>query len=110
MIRRPPRSTLFPYTTLFRSPTAREIVWVFALSGIAALLIKAPPRWGAAPAAMALAGTPAWFLQGLHGVAAWPTLLQVATYFGQAGVFVFGSGLAIVPFLRGGVVGQFHWL
>src|SRR3712207_4360537 len=24
MIRRPPRSTLFPYTTLFRSPTARR--------------------------------------------------------------------------------------
>src|SRR5256885_10226192 len=24
MIRRPPRSTLFPYTTLFRSPVARE--------------------------------------------------------------------------------------
>src|SRR2546425_3650192 len=24
MIRRPPRSTLFPYTTLFRSATARE--------------------------------------------------------------------------------------
>src|SRR2546430_10457346 len=27
MIRRPPRSTLFPYTTLFRSPHARE-VWI----------------------------------------------------------------------------------
>src|SRR2546422_2255692 len=25
MIRRPPRSTLFPYTTLFRSPHAREL-------------------------------------------------------------------------------------
>src|SRR3989441_12441426 len=25
MIRRPPRSTLFPYTTLFRSPQARQI-------------------------------------------------------------------------------------
>src|SRR2546430_10479871 len=24
MIRRPPRSTLFPYTTLFRSPVARQ--------------------------------------------------------------------------------------
>src|SRR5687767_15633115 len=24
MIRRPPRSTLFPYTTLFRSPAARD--------------------------------------------------------------------------------------
>src|SRR2546422_11621100 len=26
MIRRPPRSTLFPYTTLFRSPTISDIV------------------------------------------------------------------------------------
>src|SRR2546426_6720505 len=25
MIRRPPRSTLFPYTTLFRSPAEREV-------------------------------------------------------------------------------------
>src|SRR5690554_7055718 len=25
MIRRPPRSTLFPYTTLFRSPTANTV-------------------------------------------------------------------------------------
>src|SRR5258705_4374497 len=27
MIRRPPRSTLFPYTTLFRSPRDREARW-----------------------------------------------------------------------------------
>src|SRR5260221_1622212 len=26
MIRRPPRSTLFPYTTLFRSPKARVVI------------------------------------------------------------------------------------
>src|SRR5258708_11476136 len=26
MIRRPPRSTLFPYTTLFRSPEGRDLV------------------------------------------------------------------------------------
>src|SRR2546427_2183094 len=26
MIRRPPRSTLFPYTTLFRSPAGRPVV------------------------------------------------------------------------------------
>jgi len=25
MIRRPPRSTLFPYTTLFRSPTRKNL-------------------------------------------------------------------------------------
>src|SRR5256885_16456250 len=27
MIRRPPRSTLFPYTTLFRSPTVSALIW-----------------------------------------------------------------------------------
>src|SRR2546422_4120718 len=27
MIRRPPRSTLFPYTTLFRSRDARQVAW-----------------------------------------------------------------------------------
>ncbi|MBI1796362.1 MAG: chromate efflux transporter [Candidatus Eisenbacteria bacterium] len=90
--------------------TEREIVWVFASSGIAALLIKAPPRRPSGVAMVALGGLPPWFLQGIHGPAAWTTLMRVATYFGEAGVFVFGSGLAIVPFLRGGVVGQFHWL
>src|SRR3712207_7603355 len=33
MIRRPPRSTLFPYTTLFRSPTALASPSVFTLYG-----------------------------------------------------------------------------
>jgi chromate transporter len=37
-------------------------------------------------------------------------LWQLAVYFGQAGAFVFGSGLAIVPFLYGGVVGTYGWL
>src|SRR5260221_7870731 len=41
MIRRPPRSTLFPYTTLFRSPTTRPLT----LSTITTvkLLISASP-------------------------------------------------------------------
>ena len=41
---------------------------------------------------------------------AWPLLAKIALYFAEAGAFVFGSGLAIVPFLHGGVVNQFHWL
>ena len=28
MIRRPPRSTLFPYTTLFRSPLFDPVIWL----------------------------------------------------------------------------------
>lgn len=38
------------------------------------------------------------------------TLVQLALYFGQAGAIVFGSGLAIVPFLHGGVVEKYQWL
>lgn len=37
-------------------------------------------------------------------------LLQVLAFFTKAGAFVFGSGLAIVPFLHQGVVQQFGWL
>jgi chromate transporter len=40
----------------------------------------------------------------------WPVLVQIAVFFGEAGAFVFGSGLAIVPFLYGGVVNEHHWL
>src|SRR3712207_7744477 len=39
MIRRPPRSTLFPYTTLFRSP------------GVASAVIVASPTWIASASA-----------------------------------------------------------
>jgi chromate transporter len=35
---------------------------------------------------------------------------QLAWFFTKAGAFVFGSGLAIVPFLYKGVVHDFQWL
>jgi chromate transporter len=38
------------------------------------------------------------------------TLLKLGLYFAKAGAFVFGSGLAIVPFLHGGVVEEYRWL
>jgi len=37
-------------------------------------------------------------------------LLEIFMYFAKAGMFVFGSGLAIIPFLYGGVVEGHHWL
>ncbi len=37
-------------------------------------------------------------------------LLEIAWFFTKAGAFVFGSGLAIVPFLYGGVVNEYGWL
>jgi len=44
------------------------------------------------------------------GSAGGSVLWDIFWYFGAAGTFVFGSGLAIVPFLFGGVVKEFHWL
>src|SRR5207247_9445573 len=38
------------------------------------------------------------------------TVIALALFFAKAGAFIFGSGLAIVPFLREGVVDQHHWL
>ena len=40
----------------------------------------------------------------------WPRLVEIGAFFAYAGSFVFGSGLAIVPFLYGGVVQEHHWL
>ena len=37
-------------------------------------------------------------------------LMQIALFFTKAGAFVFGSGLAIVPFLYNGVVKEYGWL
>jgi chromate transporter len=47
---------------------------------------------------------------GAHGAASAGAIGTLFLFFLKAGAFVFGSGLAIVPFLYGGVVGKFHWL
>jgi chromate transporter len=90
--------------------TESEILWLFVVCGIVALLFKAPPRLAPAATAMALMPWPIWMVAGLHGPATAGTLWRITWYFAEAGAFVFGSGLAIVPFLYGGVVDQFHWL
>src|SRR2546422_2928872 len=49
MIRRPPRSTLFPYTTLFRSPSprySRSSCFIFSKARSASLLISLVDRSG----------------------------------------------------------------
>src|SRR3712207_8251696 len=46
MIRRPPRSTLFPYTTLFRSHSLATAMCFFALLGIAGLYARQAEKAG----------------------------------------------------------------
>jgi chromate transporter len=88
--------------------TKTEMVWLFLLSGVIALLVKAPPKFHANPARAAVL-SPGLFT-GLAGEVSLGAVGSVFLFFLKAGAFVFGSGLAIVPFLYGGVVGQYHWL
>ena len=83
--------------------TSREIIWLFLLGGVVALIVKARPLGFRL-------STPLPLLLTTGSVAANSTLLQIFLYFAKAGMFVFGSGLAVVPFLYGGVVQGHHWL
>jgi chromate transporter len=97
---------LFLVTGVVTAWTESEIVWLLVASGVVVMLVRAPPR----PSSVAAAAWPMVFLTGLQGSATADTLLSILMFFGAAGSFVFGSGLAIVPFLYGGVVQEHHWL
>src|SRR5436305_2241204 len=59
MPRRPPRSTLFPYTTLFRSAGSRVLAWVggaVTLLGVVLLLVLAVQRGWLGPLPRVLVG------------------------------------------------------
>jgi chromate transporter len=91
--------------------TESEIVWLFVLCGVMTLVIKAPPRLSSSfVTVFSLNGSVGKMLTGIHGVATLGTVGLLFLFFLKAGAFVFGSGLAIVPFLYGGVVAKFHWL
>src|SRR5262245_49881696 len=93
--------------------TQSEIVWLFLGAGVLVWLIRAPPKsWfgkGGLPG-VAMAGDQLPTASIVATTIDWPTLLRIAVFFTEAGAFVFGSGLAIVPFLYGGVVKEYQWL
>lgn len=83
--------------------TQREIIWLFLAGGLLSLVVKARPKLLTIKSSCVL-------LTG-GGLAANPSLfLQILFFFTKSSLFVFGSGLAIVPFLHGGVVLERHWL
>jgi chromate transporter len=90
-----------------------ELAEFFLVAGILVLLVKAPPSWlrtrlpffGLSPLAPAL---PLTVLA--DAAAQTDVLLEILLFFTKAGAFVFGSGLAIVPFLYEGVVQGHRWL
>jgi chromate transporter len=93
-----------------------ELAELFVIAGLVTLLARARPTRaqaltsGAVGAAVVAAIwlIERWFV-GLK-IGGEQVLLQILIFFAKAGAFVFGSGLAIVPFLHQGVVQQFGWL
>jgi chromate transporter len=100
---------LFAAAALVTAWTESEVVWVFLGAGLVA---DAARTWRSRPipSVTALMLVPPAFVPGLVGPAGGDVLWRIAWYFAEAGAFVFGSGLAIVPFLHGGVVREFGWL
>lgn len=83
--------------------TEQEILWVILLAGLVYWLVKFPPKITTNTYLLLPLGIfPAWIPES--------KLVQIAWFFTKAGAFVFGSGLAIVPFLYGGVVKEYQWL
>jgi chromate transporter len=79
---------------------------VFVGSGVLVWLLRAPPKWLNRAGTASSLGFVAWPSAHID----WPLLGQILGFFAKAGAFVFGSGLAIVPFLYGGVVAGHQWL
>jgi chromate transporter len=86
--------------------TEQEILWLILAGGVIVWLYKAPPKL--------LSRKTLFFAPVLLQVAISDAfnekLTQIGWFFFKAGAFVFGSGLAIVPFLYGGVVKEYQWL
>jgi chromate transporter len=87
--------------------TQAEIIWLFIFAGLIYMAYKST----SGPSTVFKASVPILLL-----VNPWfwnydpEKLEKIAIFFLKAGAFVFGSGLAIVPFLHSGIVLENHWL
>jgi chromate transporter len=95
---------LFLAAAVVTAATATEIVWVFLAAGVVTVLVR---RGGSGTGASVI---PWALLLSGPALPAAPLAWQLFWYFGEASLFVFGSGLAIVPFLHAGVVETRGWL
>lgn len=87
--------------------TQSEIAWLVIAAGVIVWLVRCKPTFGSSAYSVAF---PLQLTQVLASAGDPNILIQITVFFAKAGTFVFGSGLAIVPFLYGGIVVEHHWL
>jgi chromate transporter len=109
---------IFLVLTIVTAWSQSELAEFFILAGLITLIFQAWPGWkpgilmtlGAIAVGAVVWLMEAWLGQASTGGNSGNVLAEVLLFFTKAGAFVFGSGLAIVPFLHQGVVQQFGWL
>jgi chromate transporter len=109
--------TVFAVMLVATAWTGTELATLFVVAGLVVVLVRAWPgvrqagvlaAAGAAAVALILVLERALSASSASGDQ--PVLVQILLFFTKAGSFVFGSGLAIVPFLQQGVVHDMGWL
>jgi chromate transporter len=109
---------IFVFLTAVTAWAQTELAEFFILAGLIVLLARAWPGWkrgllmalGCVALGLAIWLMEAWLRQAGTAADSADILAQILLFFTKAGAFVFGSGLAIIPFLQQGVVQQFGWL
>ena len=84
----------------------KELIWLILTGGLIYWWYKTRPGFSSANSFL----FSIFFLQITMSSSQNDILKQIGWFFFKAGAFVFGSGLAIVPFLYGGVVKEYGWL
>jgi chromate transporter len=110
--------TIFALLTAVTVWAQAELAEFFIIAGATVLFFHAWPGWkggllmglGAVVLCGAIWLFEAWLRQAGTTADSQDVLAQILLFFTKAGAFVFGSGLAIIPFLQQGVVQQFGWL
>jgi chromate transporter len=87
--------------------TQSEQILLFIIAGLIYMFYKSPPRrlmvTSSSRSLLLFTGFGFWEFES-------GTLEKIGLFFLKAGAFVFGSGLAIIPFLHAGVVSENRWL
>jgi chromate transporter len=97
--------TIFLVVAVFTFWTETENLWLILAAGFIAFIAKTKRFFS-----LNSFYFHPYFLQIVDQIPFNEKLFQIAMFFLKAGAFVFGSGLAIVPFLYGGVVKDYKWL
>jgi chromate transporter len=84
----------------------KELIWLILAGGLVYWLYKTKPKFSSVNSFI----FSFFFSQISFSAPQNDVLKQIGWFFFKAGAFVFGSGLAIVPFLYGGVVKEYAWL